>query len=419
MFRTLCVVLLAACAPVVPKPTVLHVSEDRREAFETLTATMEKAARERGVPGGAIAIVENGELAHAAGFGLRHIDRPEGVTPRTVFRSASSGKTLIAATALSLVDAGQLSLDAPIHSLRVTLRQALNHTSGLADRGELVCSGTVEQWLTDYLPGSQRTSPGAVWNYANPNYLLVAAEIEKVTGRRFEDVVKERLFAGLESATFEPAEAVQREHSFMHTSTGPKDLDAVDCVLLRAGGGVMIDVIDFARVLTRIDGQRMLEGAVDIRRGPGTKYGLGVYSARARDGSEGFMHPGGMDGVQSFYAAFPGFMVVAFFNGNAPLTKELSDAVAVYRGMTGAPATQEPPPFEPFVGTFRDEEHALDVEISLLDGTLWADFGNGRQALRWLGGDTFLVKWPGTGDIEATFFPNGYLVTRVGVAKRT
>lgn len=415
MFRTLLVVLLAGCAPVTPKPTVLHVSEDRRDAFEALIATMEKAAREKGVPGGSIAIVENGALAHAAGFGLRHAERPEGVTPRTTFRIASISKTVLAATVMSL----ELNLDDSIHSLPITLRQALNHTSGLADRGDPQCGQNVETWLADYLPGSQRTPPGAVWNYANPNYLLVASEIEKVTGRRFEDVVKERLFAGLESATYEPGEAMQREHSFMHTATGPKDLDSVDCVLLRAAGGVMIDVVDFSTLLSRIDGQRLLEDAVDIRRGPDTKYGLGVYSALGRDGSKGFSHAGGMDGVQTFFVSFPGFAVVAFFNGNAPLVKELSDAVAVYRGMTSAPIAPEPPPFEPFVGSFRDEEHALDVQVSLHDGTLWADFGSGREPLRWLGGDTFIVKWPGTGDIEATFFPNGYLVTRVGVAKRT
>lgn len=86
-----------------------------------------------------------------------------GVTPQTVFRIASLSKPVLAVAVLSLVDSGILKLDAPVRDYvpgffaDMTLRQALNHTTGLADSGERRCAvgvGAIDTWLTAYAPNA-------------------------------------------------------------------------------------------------------------------------------------------------------------------------------------------------------------------------------------------------------------------------
>lgn len=108
--------------------------------------------------------------------------------------------------------------------------------------------------------------------------------IEHVTGQRFEEVVADRVFAraGMTSATYEPTIAMQAPPAVPRPSgSGTKDLDASDCAMLRAAGGVMTTVEDFARFLPRLDTARMLDGVADIHREP--RYACdGAVLVRAR-----------------------------------------------------------------------------------------------------------------------------------------
>ncbi|MGC3998820.1 MAG: hypothetical protein QM767_15755 [Anaeromyxobacter sp.] len=204
----------------------------------------------------------------------------------------------------------------------------------------------------------------------------------------------------------------------------PAPLDAFDCALFRAAGGVMISVTDFTRVMALIDAQRMTENAVDMRRGGDAHYGLGVSTVRTKDGENGVMHGGGMPGLQTFFVKLPSFAFAAFFNGDTPIGPQLNQALAKYRGRTPTKPDTTPPDFAPYEGRFDDAPHGLTVEVHRRDSKLVAHFTRGKfeteRELKWLGGDTFVVDWPFGADnaliaTEATFFP-GYLVTRLGVA---
>jgi len=108
-------------------------------------------------------------------------------------------KTLLAATALSLVRDGRLGLDTPVRDQPFTLRQLLRHEAGLADYGELAdyhaAVGNDEApWSVDEmmqrLEGARlRYSPGTGWRYSNVGYLLVGRLIEQVTDLSLEEAV--------------------------------------------------------------------------------------------------------------------------------------------------------------------------------------------------------------------------------------
>jgi CubicO group peptidase (beta-lactamase class C family) len=116
-------------------------------------------------------------------------------------------KTVLAATALTLVRDGLIGLDAPVLDQPFTLRQLLRHEAGLADYGELaeyhaaVTNGE-SAWSADEmmqrLDGARvRYSPGTGWRYSNVGYLLIGRLIERLTDLTLDDAVIQRALTPL------------------------------------------------------------------------------------------------------------------------------------------------------------------------------------------------------------------------------
>ncbi|EJN36276.1 penicillin-binding protein, beta-lactamase class C [Pseudomonas sp. GM84] len=123
-------------------------------------------------------------------------------------------KTVLAATALTLVRDGRVGLDAPIPDQPFTLRQLLRHEAGLADYGELaayhaaVANGE-SAWsaseMMQRLDGTRlRYSPGTAWRYSNVGYMLVGRHIERQTDLPLNDAVSQRVLnpLGLSNVRF-------------------------------------------------------------------------------------------------------------------------------------------------------------------------------------------------------------------------
>jgi CubicO group peptidase (beta-lactamase class C family) len=136
-------------------------------------------------------------------------------TPPAQFEPAvpwwSFTKTVLAATALTLVRDGRLDLDARLSERTYTLRQLLRHEAGLADYGELpeyhaAVANHEAAWSADEMmrriDGHQlRYSPGTGWRYSNVGYMLVARLIERTADLPLEEAVKQRVLAPLGIST--------------------------------------------------------------------------------------------------------------------------------------------------------------------------------------------------------------------------
>ena len=129
-------------------------------------------------------------------------DTPDAVVPWWSFT-----KTVLAATALSLVRDGLTTLDTPVAGWPFTLRQLLRHEAGLADYGELAAYHTAvaqgeSAWpvadMLQRLEGTRlRYAPGTQWRYSNVGYWRVGQVIEQLTGLALEDAVGERVLRPL------------------------------------------------------------------------------------------------------------------------------------------------------------------------------------------------------------------------------
>ena len=123
-------------------------------------------------------------------------------------------KTVLAATALSLVRDGLIRLDDPILDQPFTLRQLLRHEAGLADYGELAeyhaaVTNSEPAWsaneMMQRLDGARlRYSPGTGWRYSNVGYLLIGRLIERLTDLTLDEAVIQRALSplGLSSVRF-------------------------------------------------------------------------------------------------------------------------------------------------------------------------------------------------------------------------
>lgn len=253
------------------------------------------AARAHGEAHGiAFAAVRNGELLWTGASG-RERDGRTPLGPDSTMVIGSVTKTFVAAAVLRLAEEGRLELDDPVSrhlpavdvSDEITVRQLLDHTSGLAD----VFNDTSRGWLED-APGRARTAdeilgavrdpwyePGEGWAYANTNYFLLGLIVERLTGQPLDAVLTSRLLAplGLDSTrmlTGAPGDPLEPAWATIFWASGAMTSTAAD--LARWG-----DALYAGEVLTPPSRTRMLTvndhdyglGAQRIEVGRLTGYG--------------------------------------------------------------------------------------------------------------------------------------------------
>ncbi|MEO7612186.1 MAG: serine hydrolase domain-containing protein [Gemmatimonadales bacterium] len=163
------------------------------------------------IPGAAIAIVHGDSVVHVRGFGQDGRGSP--VTGETGFVLGSMSKAFTALAVMQLVDQGLIELDAPAQrylpwfrvadsaaSVAITVRQLLLHTSGIPTRaprarGE---SPVLADHVRALASVTLATPPGTTHQYSSPNYMVLGAILEVVTGRSFGVYVDKEIFAPLD-----------------------------------------------------------------------------------------------------------------------------------------------------------------------------------------------------------------------------
>ena len=178
---------------------------------------MREQSERAGAPGVAYAVVGPGGTEHEAAFG----EDGDGaaVTAGTAFVWGSVSKPVTATLAVLLADAGELDLDAEVGAVlpefetsEVTVRELLDHTSGLPEGLELTDRYDDDRSISAIIPEIAALDRGEVGThaYSSLNYIVLAAVIEEVTGSPYAEVLRERLLdpAGM-STTYAEADAAE------------------------------------------------------------------------------------------------------------------------------------------------------------------------------------------------------------------
>jgi CubicO group peptidase (beta-lactamase class C family) len=200
LLLSLLVQAAAPAAPAAPAPDI-----DRVLAEWTSTT-----------PGCSVGVEVDGQTVLAKGFGMADLERAVPNRADTIFEAGSVSKQFTAAAVLLLARDGTLSLDDPIrkhlpeipdYGTPVTIRQMLNHTSGLRDWGSVAGIGgwprTTREYthahVLDILSRQKELNfpPGTRWSYSNSGYNLAAIIVSRVSGTPFAEFTRRRLFEPL------------------------------------------------------------------------------------------------------------------------------------------------------------------------------------------------------------------------------
>jgi CubicO group peptidase (beta-lactamase class C family) len=443
---------------------------DSDAPFDRLLAFARAESARQAVPGGAIALVENGVITHQAGFGSKQLGARDPVTADTLFGVGSTTKMLTASAVLTLRDERKLELDAPVTTYlpglpltgadpaTIHLRHLLDHSSGLPDLGLAQCSQTLAQWFADPAQATPLWSPpGKLWNYSNRGYALLGLLLEQVSGRPYAEAMQERVLApaGMQAATFDPRAAMAIDHSLGHVpdaqgSRQAVELDTIDCPVMQPAGGAFYasapDMAHFAQALLaqgapflQPDSVAEMEAAqIDTHLFPGETYGFGLC-AREAQGTRVVYHDGNDGRFSSMVVAVPSqsFAVVVLLNSGAGVPEVIAQkALDLFLGTTDVlPVahilanpddwTTPSSTWTKYTGLYFEPYTYGQARVTLENGVLWGELPDSnpgqRSRLTQVADDTFVVDDMG---LLLTFWFDGnpaaatYGVTRAGVFTR-
>lgn len=337
----------ATAAPALAKtsPAAALSADFKAEAGALLAAAYPATG-----PGAAIVVTRGGELLYAAGRGLADIEAGRPITPDTPFKLGSIAKQFTAALVLQLVGEGRISLDDAISrffpdfpqpAARATVRQLLNHTSGIQDYSKI--PGWIDRagakphatadLVTEVRSRGSKTEPGTAWEYNNAGYMMLGAIVEQVTGKPWHQGLTERITGplGLRSIGFGVPEkggpAVAR--GYTGSGDGHRLAGSAHPSLAHAAGGLVGSPADLARwaealhqgrVVTPALYQEMIRPA-RLADGSTHPYGFGLRLGQIR-GRPALAHGGAGRGLDtdSVYIPSEELFVAVFANSDDPST---------------------------------------------------------------------------------------------------
>ena len=310
-------------------------------------------------PGLAVAVIHDGKMVFARGYGLANVEKGTRITPDTDFRLASVTKQFTAMSIMLLVHDGKLRYDDtlgkifpefPAYGRDITVRELLNHTSGLKDYGELYMAKVGEKTPMDQVPqlldkdvlklledqSAGDFAPGSKWMYSNSGYAVLAMIIEKTSGKAFQDFLHDRIFKPLKmnktvAYVKGKNEVPNRAFGYRKDKESGKFLfaDQSPTSAVLGDGGIYTSVKEMARWDKALREHKLLsesemrealtpvqvEGGVKLPDGSTGTYGFGWFLDPYK-GHERQWHNGGTMGFLTSIQRFPidGLTVVVLSN---------------------------------------------------------------------------------------------------------
>lgn len=229
---------------------------------------------------GSVLVADNGKVIYQKGVGLANMEWTIPNAPDTKFRLGSITKQFTATLILQLVEQGKIKLDGKLTDYlpdyrkdtgaKVTIHNLLSHTSGIPSYTSLpgffqnVSRNpyTVDEFIKKYASGDLEFEPGTKFVYDNSGYFLLGAIIEKVTGRPYEQVLKENIFdpVGMKNSGYDHWGTIlnKRATGYSRTPRGYQTAPYLDMSIPYAAGSLYSTVEDLYLWDQALYGERLL-----------------------------------------------------------------------------------------------------------------------------------------------------------------
>jgi D-alanyl-D-alanine carboxypeptidase len=300
-----------------------------RAGADEVDRLVEAQMRKRNVPGLSLAVVRDGKVVKARGYGFANLELKAAATPETVYEVGSLTKQVTAAAVMLLVEEGRLSLEDKISKHfsglpgawgAVTVRHLLTHTSGIK-----TYVGTPGFELSRRLSGDEFIKaagglpllfePGTSWDYSNTNFNLLGHLVERASGKPFWQFLEERLFRplGMTATRYNDHRRViplrADGYFFREGGWAKRDPPVWD---VGAAGALLSTALDMAKWETALEAGRVLKASsleqmwtpVRLSGGGTYPYGFG-WSVETFRGRRLLSHGGLMAGFSAYVARYP------------------------------------------------------------------------------------------------------------------
>jgi CubicO group peptidase (beta-lactamase class C family) len=228
-------------------------------------------------PGVAVVVRKDSRIVFERGYGARELHDFVKIDARTNFRLASCTKQFTAMAIMLLAHDGKLRYedrltdvfpDFPAYGKAISIRNLLNHTSGLADYEDLMeaaekRNGTTLWTATRQIQDDEvldllkresagKFAPGTQWSYSNSGYVVLGLVVAKVAGKPFREFLRERIFALLEMSgtlAYQRGQNEVADRAYGHTKEGEgwKETDQSSTSATLGDGGIYSSLVDLAK----------------------------------------------------------------------------------------------------------------------------------------------------------------------------
>lgn len=283
------------------------------------------------IPGLALAVIRDGRIVKAGGYGFADLEQRVPVTADTVFEIGSMTKPFTAMAIMLLVEDGKLGLEdtagkylpaLPSAWKAVTIRQLLTHTSGIPDFEEVLGYGAYRNvWLAEKVIATVATrpmdfAPGTKWNYSNTGYFLLTLILEKISGEPYVSVVDKRILEPLDMTRTRDSEPTDilpgRAAGYEFTKGRLENRDPLQPTVAGGAGMLVSTMQDLVKWNAALDARSILKPASyeqlwtdqSLAGGSPSGYGFGWFVAPMR-GHRTQSHSGSTAGFSSNILRLP------------------------------------------------------------------------------------------------------------------
>src|SRR5688572_21476977 len=407
------VMRIRAFIPVVLCLTLVSLGQapDREKVIAGAERAFEKASKANTgpSPGCAVGVSLNGQPVFEKAFGLAEMEHNIPNTPQTIFESGSVAKQFTAAAIVLLQQDGKLNIDDPVrkyitdlpdYGKPLTIRHILTHTAGLRDWGSVMAltgAGRGDRVVTQDIAldiivrqKSLDFEPGAEYSYSNSGYQLAAVIVERVSGQKFGDFVRDRIFKPLGMSNSSWRDDYRRlvpGRAQGYSKSGPTAPWMLNMPIMNVvgNGGMLTTVGDWLKWNAALDAKTLgapfveaLETQGVLNDGRKISYALGL-DVGSYKGIKEVAHSGGTAGYQTYLARFPEkkLSVAAMCNGYPPSSGDVVYSVvdeilgpfpAAAEQKAGLTLSEDQ--LKKYVGTWKNEKTRNANQIALDKGEL-------------------------------------------------
>jgi CubicO group peptidase (beta-lactamase class C family) len=280
------------------------------------------------IPGVSLAVVKDGRVALAKGYGVATVEHQVAVKPETIFQSGSTGKQFTAMAVMMLVEDGKIGLDdrvakylpsVPETWKNITVRHLLTHTSGAGSYPrdfDYRRDYTEDELLQRATAVPLDFQPGEKWSYSNLGFITLGVMVSKVTGKFYGEFLHERVFRPLEMTT---ARIISENDIVANRASGYRLVNGElknqvwnsPTMLTTADGSLYLTVLDMAKWHAALYTEKLLKKSsldamwtpVTLNDGRTHNYGFG-WTLNNVNGHRLIEHGGSWQGFKAYIARY-------------------------------------------------------------------------------------------------------------------